>query len=248
MELCVGAAAWRDGPQAEFRACCRLADDCDMQPVASSHIWLAFAKRFFGTEDERFQSLGLSINLTLEVVGDRRSLLVIRDLRRAGVLPLLQTTLRAHAMASEQDAYDELRCYTLAHRDPSFIHQHVVDAFTTQHADAQTKPIALTFSLVGLYLFVQRQLSGRQVQRVHMELARHKQPWPAFVLPLKRGSITAVDVVAAPEGPERDKAVHAWCTSVWGAFHHSHRTVIDLLREHGFHDRPASPMSQSEVP
>src|ERR1700730_14568782 len=60
MELYVGAAAWRDGLQAEFRASCRLADDCDMQPVASSHIWLAFAKRFFGTEDERFQSLGLS--------------------------------------------------------------------------------------------------------------------------------------------------------------------------------------------
>jgi hypothetical protein len=148
-------------------------------------------------------------------------------------------SIEPYAMASEQDAYDELRCYTLAHRDPSFIHQHVVDAFTAQHADAQTKPIALTFSLVGLYLCVEKQLSGRQVQKVHMDLARHKRSWPAFALPAKRGTVTVLDVVAAPEGLERDQAIHAWCLSVWGAFHLSQQTVIDLLRQHGFHDQPA---------
>lgn len=136
-------------------------------------------------------------------------------------------------MASEQDAYDELRCYTLTHRDPSFIHQHVVDAFTAQHANDQIKPITLTFALVGLYLLVEKQFSGRQVQRVHMELASHKQGWPVFTLPLDRGAITAVDVVTAPEGRERDKAIHAWCASVWEAFHDSHRAVIDLLRQNG---------------
>ena len=151
-------------------------------------------------------------------------------------------------MDSEQDAYDELRCYTLAHRDPSFIHQHVVDAFTAQHADTQTKPIALTFSLVGLYLFVEKQLSGREVQRVHAELAKHRQPWPAFALPFNRGYITTVDVVAAAEGLDRDKAIHAWCASVWGAFHQSRRTVIDLLRLHGFDDRPTDPLGKSDVP
>jgi len=139
-----------------------------------------------------------------------------------------------HAMASEQDAYDELRCYTLAHRDPSFIHQHVIDAFTAQHADTQTKSIALTFSLIGLYLAVEKQISGRDIQRVHMQLARQKRPWPAFSLPLKRGPITALDVMAAPEGLERDNAIHSWCASVWGAFHLSHQTVIDLLHPHGF--------------
>jgi hypothetical protein len=153
-----------------------------------------------------------------------------------------------HAMESEQDAYDELRCYTLAHRDPSFIHQHVVDAFIAQHADAQTKPIALTFSLIGLYLAVEKQLSGRHVQRVHMQLARHKRPWPAFALPDNRGSITALDVVAAPEGRERDKAIHAWCACVWGVFHLSHETVIDLLHQHGFHDWLAKPIGRSEIP
>jgi len=134
-------------------------------------------------------------------------------------------------MTTEQDAYDELRYYTLAHRDPEFIHQHVVDAFTAQHANVQTKPIALTFSLVGLYLLVERQFSGRQVQRAHMELARHKQTWPVFSLPVERGLITCVDVVAVPVGIERDRAIHAWCASVWEAFRESHVTVGELLRK-----------------
>jgi hypothetical protein len=153
-----------------------------------------------------------------------------------------------HAMASEQAAYNELCYYRLAHRDPSFIHQHVVDAFTAQRADAQTKPIALTFSLIGLYLAVEKQLSGRHIQRVHMQLARHKRPWPAFALPDKRGSITALDVMAVPEARERDKAIHAWCATVWGAFHLSHQTVIDLLHQPGFHDWLAKPIGKSDLP
>jgi len=140
-------------------------------------------------------------------------------------------------MPSEQDAYDELRCYTLAHGDPSFIHQHAVDAFTAQSANDQTKPIALCFSLVGLYLFVERQCSGKQVQRVHMKLANEKQPWPVFVLPRERGSITAIDVLAAPTGIQRDEAIRAWCASVWGAFHESRGAVIELLHQRDFDDR-----------
>jgi hypothetical protein len=98
-------------------------------------------------------------------------------------------------LPAEQNAYDELCCYTLAHRDSSFIHQHVVDAFIAQHADEQTRPISLTFALVGLYLHVAKQLSGRQVQRTHMNLARQKRSWPAFQLPSARGSMTAADVI-----------------------------------------------------
>lgn len=137
-------------------------------------------------------------------------------------------------MQSEQDAYDELRCYTLAHPDPAFIHQHAVDAFTAQHANDQTKTIALTFALVGLYLFVERRFSGRQVQRVHTELANNKQAWPVFVLPQRRGLMTAIDVVAMPVGIQRDQAIAAWCATVWEAFHDSRGVVIELLRRRGF--------------
>src|ERR1700730_9203459 len=106
-------------------------------------------------------------------------------------------------MASDEDAYNELCGYTLTHGDASFIHQHVVDAFAAQRADAQSKPIGVTFALVGLYLHVEKQFSGRQVQRAHMQLARQnrqKRPWPRFVLPGNRGSLMAVDVMTASEG------------------------------------------------
>ncbi len=49
---------------------------------------------------------------------------------------------------------DELCCYTLSLRDAAFIHQHAVDAIAAQNADAQTKPIAIAFALVGLYLAI----------------------------------------------------------------------------------------------
>ena len=133
----------------------------------------------------------------------------------------------------EQDAYDELQCYTLAHGDPSFIHQNVVDAFTAQHANERTKPIALTFALVGLYLHVEKQFSGKQVQRAHMELARQKRLWPTFPLPETRGALSAVDVMAAPEGVARDQAIRAWCVSVWRAFRECHQIVADLLLKEG---------------
>lgn len=135
--------------------------------------------------------------------------------------------------SSELEAYHELQCYRLAHGDPAFINQYVVDAWTAQHADEQTKPIALTFALVGLYLHIERGFSGRQVQRVHMALARRKQDWPSFALPHERGLITVRQVMATPAGPERNKAIEAWCASVWGTFQDCHEEVADLLRQYG---------------
>lgn len=132
-----------------------------------------------------------------------------------------------------EDAFHELCGYTIAHRDPAFIHQHVVDAFAAQHADEQTKPIALTFALVGLYLHLEAGRTGKQVQRVHMQLARRKHQWPSFPLPANRGKITAASVLAVPAGPARDRAIDAWCASVWEAYRESHSAVADLLHRHG---------------
>ena len=136
-------------------------------------------------------------------------------------------------MVSEQDAYNELCAYTLAHGDASFIHQHVVDAFAAQRADERSKPIGVTFALVGLYLHVERRFSGRQVQQAHMKLAQRMQPWPSVALPRERGAMTAVDVMAAAEGPDRDQAIHAWCASVWEAFSQHRETIVTLLRQRG---------------
>jgi len=136
-------------------------------------------------------------------------------------------------MLSERDAYDQLCAYTLTHGGAAFMHQHVVDAFAAQSADAHSKPIGVTFALVGLYLHVERAFTGRQVQRTHMLMGRRKRSWPAFILPEQRGAITARTVVHAPEGLDRDKAIDEWCASVWNAFGQNRQTVIDLLNEYG---------------
>ncbi len=113
------------------------------------------------------------------------------------------------------------------------MHQHVVDAYAAQRADERTKPIGLTFALVGLYLHLEKGGTGRQVQRAHVQLARRKQGWPTLLLPGERGSATVVDVVGVPEGPERDRAIHAWCRSVWEAFAGNRAAVEELLRQRG---------------
>ena len=131
-----------------------------------------------------------------------------------------------------QEAYDELCCYTLAHGDPRFIHQHVVDAFAAQSASHNTKRIGLAFALIGLYLHVEKQFSGKEVQRVHILLAQRKRDWPSFPLPVDRGSITAAEVLACPAGAARDKAIDDWCRSVWMAFRESHSLVRKLVLEY----------------
>jgi hypothetical protein len=152
------------------------------------------------------------------------------------------------SLAPETDAHNELQCYTLAHGDPAFLHQHVVDAWIAQHANERTKPIGLTFALVGLYLHVERGFSGRQVQRVHMALGRCKRQWPKFALPLERGSVTASEVMTHPAGPERDRAIGRWCVSVWNAFRESHRPVAELLEHDGIVSSPGAPPGRRVSP
>jgi len=136
-------------------------------------------------------------------------------------------------MPGEREAYDELCAYTLTHGDPRFIHQHVVDAYAAQHASPDSKPIGLTFALAGLYLHVEKNLTGRDVQRAHMTMAQRKRVWPSWTLPSNRGDITATQVLVAPEGPDRDRAIDAWCESVWSAFAPANReTLVQLLEQY----------------
>jgi hypothetical protein len=136
-------------------------------------------------------------------------------------------------VTTAQDLYNEVAFYTLAHGDPAFIHQHVVDAFAVQEGDAATKSIAIVFGLVGLYLHIEKGFTGRQVQIAHMRLAaRYKQwpAWPAVELPEKRGEITIADVLAASAGPERDAMIDRWCASMWEACKGCRPLIADLLQ------------------
>ncbi len=133
-------------------------------------------------------------------------------------------------MPTDQDLYNELAFYTLAHGDPAFIHQNVVDAFAAQHADASTKPITIVFALIGLYLHVEKGFTGKQVQRAHMQLARHRRQWTMPALPQNRGAIRIQDVLAAAPGPDRDTMIHCWCESAWHSWSASRQQIVDLAK------------------
>src|SRR5262245_9838718 len=132
---------------------------------------------------------------------------------RSAAAPSAPGTRSSFGMDSEEQAYNALCAYTLQHGGAAFIHQHVVDSFAAQRATGSSRPIAVAFSLAGLYLHVERGYSGRQVQRAHMHLAREKRRWPTFVFPDDRGPITVLDVMAAPAGAGRDAAIETWCVS-----------------------------------
>jgi hypothetical protein len=134
------------------------------------------------------------------------------------------------AKMSPQEAYNELAYYTLAHPGPEFIHQNLVDAFTAQNAGENAKPIAITFALVGLYLSVEKGFTGREVQLMHMRLAKLEKSWPEFELPEQRGNITVFDVLATQPGELRDQMIENWCVSVWSAFKGSREKIIGLLQ------------------
>ena len=130
---------------------------------------------------------------------------------------------------SIEEQYNELCFYTLAHPDKTFIHQHIVDAHTAQTADSNTKPISIIFSLAGLYLAVEKNYTGKQVQQVHMQMAKNKRLWPAIMLPATRGDINVADVLATPSGKERDEAIGKWCASVWKAYCDNRNTIMNVI-------------------
>jgi len=127
--------------------------------------------------------------------------------------------------------YHELLYYTLAHPSLSFIHQNVVDAYAAQKADDTTKPIAIVFALLGLYLYVERGFTGRQVQKAHMQLAKRRKQWLRPQLPRERGSVAIADVIGAAPGRQRDAMIHDWCVSVWEAWRSARDQIVELARD-----------------
>ena len=132
---------------------------------------------------------------------------------------------------SEDEAYDELRFHTLSRGDPEFVHQYVVDCWTLQHADAATKPMAIAFALITLCMHLERGASGRDAQRLHIKLARKRREWPRFPIPRDKGDVTVRDVIARPEGKERDAAIDRWCASLWSAYEDAQPGVRAILHE-----------------
>jgi hypothetical protein len=131
------------------------------------------------------------------------------------------------------DAYDELAVYTLTRGDASFVHQHVVGVRAIKTATAETKPIVVVQSLVGLYLHAEHGFDGRQVQRAHQVLADQRPEWPAFELPDDRGSTTVNEILAVTPGDERDDAIRRWARETWAACRVTRDALDVFLRDHG---------------
>lgn len=132
-------------------------------------------------------------------------------------------------MHDSNELFHELSFYTLNHSGKEFIHQHCVDAFTTQNAGPRTKAIRLTFSLLGLYLYCEEAFTGKQVQDFHVKMTRRKMQWPEWILPKFRGQITINDVLKANAGFERDEMIKKWCWSVWEAFRMNKEEIVRIV-------------------
>ncbi len=133
-------------------------------------------------------------------------------------------------MPSEQELFDELSFYTLAHPDPAFLHENSADAWRAQHADEATKPMAAVFAVMGLYLYLEKGFTGRQVQLAHMRMARRRRSWPKLPLPKAQANITVADVVAAEPGPARDAMIRQWCAAVWETWGESRPLIVSLAK------------------
>ena len=117
-------------------------------------------------------------------------------------------------MTTNNKLFEELSFYTLSHSDPNyFIHQLIVDAYTAQTATKHTKKISLVFSIVGLYLLIEKNYSGKEIQGAHTLLSSYKKDIPEIKLPEKRGNITIIEVLESKLN--RDEMIKKWCYSVW---------------------------------
>lgn len=142
------------------------------------------------------------------------------------------TNPQVNASAECQRLCHELSLYTLSHGDPFFIHQVAVDAYAAQHAGPASKPITVAFALIGLCLLLERDHTGKAVQRSHMRLAARSKRWPSFDPPEYRGSMSVADVHRAVPGEARDTAIMRWASSVWTAWEQAHPAVRSLIDQY----------------
>jgi hypothetical protein len=133
-------------------------------------------------------------------------------------------------MPTDQQLFEELCAYTLSLRDPFFLHQNAVDAFAAQHVEEDTKPIKTVFALLGLYLTLEKEFTGRQVQLAHMRVAKHRKDWPKLPPTPESATIAVASVLAAELGPSRNGAIRKWCEAVWQTWQ-PHREVIVRLAQ-----------------
>ena len=124
-----------------------------------------------------------------------------------------------------ENMFEELMYYTLSKYDEEFIHQHVVDAYAAQNADSRTKKIKIFFALAGLYLYLEKDYTGKEIQNAHVKMTKVTKDYPSIDLPAFRGELTIEDVLNELPGTNRDDMIRKWCQSVWKAYQEQHQLI-----------------------
>jgi len=132
---------------------------------------------------------------------------------------------RTNASGECEQVYSDLMCYTVAKRDPEFIHQHVVDTYAAQHAGGSTRNITVAFGLIGLYLALEKGYTGKQVQQAHMRIAKVRKVWPRLEPPLRPAVLTVMDVLQAGTDEEKDAMIRKWMAAVWESWSDRHAWI-----------------------
>jgi len=127
-----------------------------------------------------------------------------------------------------RDLSHQLSYYTLSLHDDYFIHQLVVDAYAAQHAGPFVKPISTAFALIGLYLVIEHNYTGKEVQKVHKQLAELSKDWPQFILPTEKAEVTIKDITDSPDA-QKNKMIQNWARSVWKVWSSEHRNIKLLV-------------------
>lgn len=111
-------------------------------------------------------------------------------------------------------------------------HQLTVDAYGAQHSDAVGSGIRVAYSLVGLFLALERGMDGLLVRGVHQRMGKPESGWPRFPRPDDAGGLTVLDVatagVRAASIDGHAGAVEQWAASVWRAWSAQHEAVEAL--------------------
>jgi hypothetical protein len=127
--------------------------------------------------------------------------------------------------------YHELSANFIMSPDLTFRTQHAVDAYGAQHSGSRVKNIRTAFSLIGLYLAVEREYTGRQVQQAHMELAKRNIKWSSFILPIRPYALSVADVLGVVEA-NRNEMLMEWSKNVWDTWEEYHEWTRNICKSY----------------
>jgi hypothetical protein len=127
--------------------------------------------------------------------------------------------------------YGEVTGFELDHLvELGKLHQLTVDTYGAQHGGGQSSGLGLAYSLVGLFLALERGAGGDQVRALHQRMGRPDDSWPTFVS--VKGAVTVLDVANAGARAEsvrgHAEAIERWAQSVWEAAKPQHEEIAGL--------------------